>query len=142
MKTILKYVAIDGKEFEDKDKCSDYESLIDTVNAIMAQLPAKPTSTNFTNGEGYLLHDKSIIKSVRNQILELCKHYIDSEWIQQTIDNVNIHPSWVARLLSDYNISPLSNAWYRIQCIDKDGKEWGQIFFVENQDKAKQIQIN
>ena len=142
MKTIVKYVAIDGKEFTGQLDCEDYEQLIETVNAIMAKLPYVSEDTVFHNGSGYLLHPMSTVKEVRNEILEICKKYIDHHWIQQTIDDYNVDPSWVARILSDYNISPLSKAWYRFKCIDKDGKEWGQPYYVTHQNEAKQVQLN
>lgn len=142
MKTIIKYVAIDHKEFTSQLECENYEKLIERVNLIMAKLPMAVKEIDFSNGSGYLLHPISTIKEVRNEILELCKKYIDHNWIQQTIDDYNVDPSCVARILSDYNINPLSKAWYRFQCIDKDGKEWCQPYYVTHQDEAKQVQLN
>jgi hypothetical protein len=44
--------------------------------------------------------------------------------------------SYVGRLISDYNIGPLNSAWYRLQCIDKEGKEFGQPYFAIESNKT------
>ena len=136
MKKIAKWVAIDGTEFNEEQKCIDYENLISKVKSIEAKLPSIPDTTDFSNGDGYIQHDEVVTNSVRVEILELCKGYIDHKWVQQSIDDSTIHPSYVARLLDDYNIRPISNLWYRFHCIDKKYREWGQPYFAANPDKA------
>ena len=137
MKKIAKWVAIDGTEFNEEQKCIDYEKLITKVESISAKLPSIPDTTDFSNGGGYIQHDKVVTDAVRVEILELCKEYIDHNWIQQSIDDLNVHPSYVARLLDDYNIRPISSLWHRFWCIDKKYREWGQPYFAANPEKAE-----
>lgn len=144
MKVVIKYKAIDGKEFEKEQDCIDYELLIETVNHIMSKLPKLPEndSCSFVNGGGYIQHNKRKLQAAKIALLELCKKYIDHKWIQQTIDDSSVHPSYVARLLGDYGINPLYDAWHRFVCIDSDLKEWGQPFYASNQSKAEQTKLN
>jgi hypothetical protein len=58
---------------------------------------------------------------------------------QQTIDNETVHSSYVGRLLGDYGIRPLENAWYRFSCVDKQYREWGQPYFATNPDKGTNV---
>lgn len=121
MKVITKFKAIDGTEFTKENECLKYELLIKRVNEIMALLPPTPNDDgcNYSNGSGYLQHEKQIFRNAQIKLLEICKEYIDHKWIQETIDDENLHSSYVGRLLSDYAIKPLNNAWYRFSCIDK-----------------------
>lgn len=138
METITKFKAIDGKEFTDKQECIKYELLIDRVNSIMNTLPKRPDSCDFSNGSGYLQHNEITLRNTKISLLTICKEYIDHKWIQQSIDDDTIHPSWVGRLLDDYGIRPLNHAWYRFQCIDSKYREWGQPYFASNPEKATQ----
>lgn len=141
MKVITKFKAIDGKEFNSENECLDYENLIKKVNNIMKVLPPLPKDEgcSFSNGDGFVQHDKTILRKVQINLLEEMKKHIDHKWIQQTIDDENAHPSYIGRLISDYEIIPLKEAWNRFMCIDKLGREWGQPYFVTNPDKAKQV---
>jgi len=141
METITKYKAVDGVEFYTHKECEDYELLIEEVDNIMSVLPSPIETCDFFNGSGYIQHDKDTFESVRLKFLQLCQKHIDHNWLQQTIEG-NCHPSWVGRLLDDYNIKPLYKSWNRLSRIDKLYREWGQQYFVEHPNKAKQIQLN
>ena len=144
MKTITKFRAIDGKEFNNENECLDYENLISKVNNIMKTLPSLPKDDgcSFSNGNGYIQHDKMILRKVQINLLKEIKNHIDHKWIQQTIDDENVHPSYVGRLVGDYDIKPLNKAWNRFMCIDKLGREWGQPYYASNPNEGKQICIN
>lgn len=143
MKAIVKYEAEDGKEFDSEKECLDYENLIARVNNIMKVLPPLPKDNGcrFSNGEGFVQHDKKTLRKVQIGLLKEIKKHVEHKWVEQTIEDENVHPSYVARLLDDYSISPLSKAWYRFICTDKLGREWGQPYFANNPDKAKQVCI-
>lgn len=144
MKKISKYEADDGTEFDNEKECLDYENLIKKVDKIMSELPSLPKDDNceFSNGGGFINHDKTILRKVQINILKEIKKYINHDWVQQTIDNENAHPSYVGRLIDEhYKIRPLGKAWYRFMCIDKFGREWGQVYFANNPEKGKQVCI-
>lgn len=143
MEQIIKFRAIDGKEFSDEWQCVKYEQLYEKVDDIMSLLPPKPNNDNcnFANGEGFFQHNKATLRKVEIQILELCKVYIDHDWIQSAIDGEKVHPSNIARLLGDYNIKPIDNAWGRFMCIDKYSREWGQPYYANNPEEGKQVSI-
>lgn len=144
MKQISKYEACDGTEFDNETECRHHEALIAAVGIIMSKLPSKPQDDGcrFSNGEGYIQHDKVILHKVKIQLLELMKKIVNHAWIQQTIDDESVHPSYVGRLIGEHG-GPLNSAWHRFQCIDRQHREWSQPFFASNPEKAsKQIQIN
>lgn len=144
METITKYKAIDGKEFVNEKDCLDYEDLIKRVNSIMKDLYPLPQNDGceFSNGKGFIQHDLSTIKKVKLSLLNEIEKYIDHKWVQQTKNDESAHPSFVDRLLDDYSIAPLQEAWYRIYCIDNLGREFGQPYYTSNPEKAELVCIN
>jgi hypothetical protein len=137
MKAITKYKAVDGTEFSTEKQCLDYEKLIKNIEVIMSELPVIPKkSMDFVNGHGYIQHDKKILRKVQVKLLELMKKYMKHEWIQQTIDDESIHPSYVGRLVSDSGISPFYHAWSRFSCVDKNSREWGQPYYASHPEEA------
>lgn len=144
MKEIIKYVAKNGIEFTEKQKCIDYELLIDRVDKIMERLPKPPENDgcNFANGHGYIQHDRELLKSVWNDLLDEFATRIDHKWIEESKD-FKADASWVARLVGDYDIKPYWQAWSRMSNIHRPTlREFGQPYFANNPDKAEQFDIN
>ena len=138
MEIITKFKAIDGKEFNTKNECIDYEILIDKVNKIMSLLPHPIDDDSFFNGGGYIQHCKANVKLSRINLLNLYGQYIKHPWIQQSIDNDKIDPSLVSRLLSDCNINPFIKSWNRLSCVDAKYREWGQPYFAQHPEEGVQ----
>ena len=109
MKTITKYQATDGKEFDSEKECLDYEALITRVDTIMEALPPLPKDglLDFSNGEGFIQHDKTILRNVQLSLLKEMQKHIDHRWIQDTLDNENVDPGYVKKLVDDYTLIPL-----------------------------------
>jgi len=140
MKQITKWQADDGTEFTDEIVCLDYELLCGKVTKIMSAFPVPPEGCVFANGGGYLQLSEEVVTTVRNQILDLIATKIDHHWVEESRDP-RIHTSWVARLVGDYNIRPLSAAWERLSCIDNQWREWGQPYYANNPDEGCQIEL-
>lgn len=83
-------------------------------------------------------HDSATLERARVSILKIGQRFTTfPAWLQQTIDSPECcHPSWVGRLIDDACPRPVKSAWFRFQCIDKQGREWGQPFYANNPDKA------
>ena len=142
MEVIIKYKSIDGREFASETDCIKHELIIKEVDEIMSVLPHRPDSIDFTNGDGYIQHDKDKLKKVKINLLTFAKKHINHEWIQKTIDDENSHPSFVARLFEDYSVLPLQKAWDRFYCVDSEFREWGQPYFAINPTEGKQHKWN
>lgn len=142
MKKIQKYQADDGVEFNDKKTCEDYELLCAKVKIVMSQLPSKPDDDGcrFSNGHGFIQHTEVVVTKVKLELLDLIGTQISHPWIEQTRSGI-AHLSYVGRLLDDYGIRPLSNAWNRLYCIDVYFREWGQPYYAINPDKGEQFDV-
>ena len=138
---IIKYKAIDGTEFNDKEKCVLHENLINEVDLLMNKLVDRPKENYFYNGEGYIQQSSYIVARVKMQLLDLMNERVDHHWIKRTMENLDADPSWVQRIIGESEFTPLAKAWYRFSKIDKDGKEWGQPYFVKNNEDAKMIEL-
>jgi hypothetical protein len=139
MRQITKYAAADGAEFTSADACIAYEALAAEVAEIMATLRARPdddADCNFSNGHGYLQHDPEMFYRARLSLLKLAQRYTTFRWIQESIDDPTVHPSWAGRIISEACPRPLYAAWARLSCVDDQFREWGQPFYANNPDKA------
>lgn len=139
MKEIIKYIAEDGTEFYESDKCRLYEKTIENVKTIMSQIEARPENDNsqFVNGYGYIQHNKDTLLNTRNELLYLIMKENNHPWFKQTIDKGwNAHSSYAGRIIDEMNIKAFNSAWYRFMCIDEKGREWGQPFFANNPNQA------
>jgi len=144
MKKITKYVANDSTEFNTIEDCTAYESECLAIESVIMRLPEIPDipGCGFANGAGYIQHNEALFTSVRKQLLELAKHHTSHKWIQESIDDPKIHPSYAGRIIDDFSFRPLVKAWHRIMCTDKHYREWGQPYYAANPEKAEQIKLN
>ena len=143
MKEIIKYVAKDNTEFTDKAKCIAHEDTIDRVDAILQRLPKLPEDDGckFVNGGGYIKHDRKVLLSVWNDLIDEFKKVIDHKWMDESKD-MKADASWVGKLVGDYDIKPYWKAWNRMSCIHRESsREFGQPYYANNPDKAEQFEL-
>ena len=80
----------------------------------------------------------------RLELLTLCKRYSDHKWIQDSIDNLDsdFQSHWIGRILPDF-VDPIFSAFYILNCIDTDYREWSEIHFKYNmKNNESPIQLN
>ena len=143
METITKFKANDGTEFNDKQKCIDHENLLEEIKEIISKLEPKKVSCDFSNGSGYILQNPKTFRDVRKSILEIAKRFTDHHWIQESIDKqLEVDPSWAGRIISECCPDCVWKAWSRISCTTNDYKEYGQQYYRNNPEKAKNICLN
>lgn len=135
MKTITKYVASDGKEFDLKERCRKYEDMIERVNQILSKIRRRPEDVNFLNGRGYIQHDIATLSEIKENILK--------EIVRYTGDNslMGKNPSFINRILGDSGYPFLSETWFRFMCIDDFGREWGQMYFCLHPEKGEPVAL-
>jgi len=142
METITKYKAFDGKEFTNKDKCTEYEEQSNLALEVISCIHKAPDSCDFANGSGYIQHEHKDVSIVRNELLELAKFYTDHKWIQQSIDDHSVDTSWAGRIIGEYCNESLNKAWNRISCIDNQLREWGQPYYASHPNMGQQVKLN
>lgn len=130
MEEIRKYKAVDGSVFNTKEECLKYEILIERVFAIMRPLGARPDDTNFTNGGGYIQHDSRVVSIAKEQLIQLG---IEALGIRGDITFYLL-----GRYCDDSGSRCLYSAWNRLNCCDKNNREWGQGYYAINPEKGTQ----
>lgn len=142
------YRTTDGSEFRTHEAATAYESRAERLTALLSRLPALPEGTGFSNGEGYLQHDYDTAVSVMNEVLTIMEERVGKShgetgwdsWILQTRTKGprEAHPSWVGRLISDYDDKALNRAWSRFMCINwTTMREYGQQYYAAHPDEAR-----
>jgi len=143
MKTIIKYIANDGKEFKVESECLEYDKLIEWCNNLMSVLPELPKNDGcrFANGQGYIQHNKEIFDKFKTDVLLKAQDYIDHKWISETLHG-DAHPSFAGKLIYESGLDPLYSAWCRVQNTDKNYREYGQMYYAVNPNQSTGGQIN
>jgi len=137
MKIVTRFISDDGTEHHNETSCLKHDLLIVWVEKEMTQLGEKLNDANFQAGDGYIQHSVRTVLNVRASICKKAQEYSDHHWLQSTIDKgFGVDVGWAGRIISEIG-GPLYKAWGRISCIDCYGREWGQMFFCINTDKAK-----
>lgn len=144
MKTITKYQAFDGREFFDESECYKHEDISNQANEAISKLDKAPDmGCSFSNGMGYIQHEKLCFMLVRENLLEIAKLLTDHKWIQQAIDEgLSVDSSWPGRIIGELANKSLNDAWHRVSCTDDNFREWGQPYYKINPHKAEQVQLN
>ena len=136
MKTVSKFVANDGTEFDSKEKCLKYENLINQLKDIFNQLPEKPNTTGFSNGDGYIQHDKKIFNRAVKQFYKLACEY--HEGLNKY--EYNTYGFW--RFLDDSN-SIFYSYGQRFMNTDMNTyREYGQGYFKAHPEEISGGRIN
>lgn len=137
MKEITVYEAIDGKRFDSKNDCLEYEILIDQVNYITNKLKPAPIVK-----EGCALQqDKDTVELAFKQFMYICANRIElcRDWFIDVAEGIR-HMSHVSRILSDYaeDYPILNRTMFRFECINfKTGIEYPQPYYVKNPNEFK-----
>ena len=140
MKTMLIYVADDGKKFNSQHECEEYEKLIDRVNNIM--IGFRPNKDE----EGHYIavqQDKDIVNKAYDEFLKLCEEVFGKhgygEIFKKARENT-IHPSHLSYTLSDWSDKyPVIWATYcRFENISlESGIEYTQPYYATHEDEYK-----
>lgn len=123
---------------------------IDSINkecsVIMSKLIdiSEIESTEFTSGNGYVQHNKDVVNEVTESLIRLAYHngYCGDEKfiidVVKYIENDNFRQdSIIGRYLDG---TQFYKHWYRLMCIDYNGREFGQPFFAINPDKSPKLE--
>lgn len=127
--TKIEYHADDGVVFYSREACLAHELTSDRVAKIMKPFGAKV----HLSSDQYIQHHLGYVYDVMRDLCLLANEQLPHKWFIQTAnDPISTHPSWAGRLISEMDQKSLNSAWYRIQCIDKLGREWQPPYFANN----------
>jgi len=118
IKEITIWEAEDGKRFDDWEAAQDYDIIHAAVSHLMSALGDEPKHLNgWYEGEWYVQHDPAVVELIRNRLQK----------IAQAVAKTN-DPVWIIRYFETSH-PVLCRAAYRLDCIDSDGCEWGQLYY-------------
>lgn len=145
MKAIEMYQSDDGKKFVSKADCLLHEKICKERDSVLNELFKVPEEINFTNGDGYVQYDLHWINNLKLKYLKLIE--VNTEWaeLKKAINaqRGNLYAFGIlGRYLDDGNSEFYSGYCRLFGNIDEQGREWGQMYFRLNPDKAKQVQLN
>jgi hypothetical protein len=130
------YIANDGTRFDTEPEAIAHDALIVEVDGVMAPLGPK---VRIPHGQ-WVRRDAAVARTTQLALLRVAQRYTDHKWLAQTIETIErgekCHPSWAARIIGECCPGPVYSAWCRLWCIDAEGREWDQPYFVEHPDEG------
>lgn len=128
IKKVTIYETTDGCRFNTEKEAEKYESLYEKCEIIMGQLRPRVD-------DGAVQQDAKLVKKALSEFMDLCIETLSP--YKNTFIGVkegSTHPSWAGRIISDYGIKCLCEAFYRFQCTNMvSGIEYEQPYFVEHE---------
>lgn len=140
MKRVQRFQTDDGKIFLDEAAAVKHEILLQAIDHAMSPLPPLSDGDRhlMTQGAAYRQHMVGSVLLARLAMIEIAKVQFASffrsnpEWFEHSIQ---CSSSMLSRIIQDGD-SPLNTSWFRLICIDKQGREWEQPYFVSHPPSA------
>lgn len=133
MKAITKFVALDGVEFIDKDKCCDYENLCQEIADITADWPDVKV-----RGEGFIQQDKATVLRIQRSMVAIFErlHWADrhTRWAAEA--DVPAGMTLIGRYVDDAGVGPERRVWGRLALLDRLFRQYEQPYYAIQADKA------
>lgn len=111
-KTITLYITNDGIEYRRREDAERHERDAAAIAQVFADMPPRPVALGeaFMNGQYYIQHAPGV---TRSRLWSRLRNLPDAP-----------HPRDCPK--------PWDAAYYRVDCIDEFGREWGQAYFALN----------
>jgi hypothetical protein len=148
MKPITQYQADDGSIWDTPEHATAQDHACRVVAEILLPLGPRHKSADcsFENGHGYIRHDPATVAGVRSALLAITRKAL-AWWFADHLkrhgfEPIDAHCSWFCRMLEGHHDGPIVDAWHRLGCIDKKGREWGQVGYADDPEKGEAFEID
>lgn len=135
MERISLFKTADGKTFSTPEEALKYESIMREVQNFLLAF-AENEDIDFSNGDGYIQHPIGTRDKMGKKLVELY-----NRWFKPEEPFINFS-YYLARLIDDSSMKCLNHLSYRIMCIDREDREWGQPYFADNPGTGKDKKLN
>lgn len=139
MKVIQQFESLCGKIFNTAEECIRYENISKQVNNILNTLE-NPDKYNqecqFSNGKGFIQHPHGTRDMLEKEIVRL-----SNEWFNNEEPFINFN-YYLGRCINDSNVSCLNKLSYKLMCIDKLEREYGQPYYASHPNEIKGGRLN
>lgn len=135
MEIISLFKTADGKTFSTPEEALEYESIMREVQDFLLAF-AENDTIDFSNGDGYIQHPSGTRDKMGKKLVEL-----SNRWFKPDEPFINF-TYYLGRLIDDNQMKCLNKLSYRIMCIDKDEKEWGQPYYANNKGSGADKKLN
>ncbi len=136
MKTVMKFVADDGKEFEDMKECVQYETLCARVHELeklmLSELPV---------GTDYIQQNRKKVLEFQRCAIAMLKEaapWASAQWeVWMEIEHP-IGGSHLGRVASE-QLRPIAHMFWRLHCMDREFRKFSQPFYAIAADKGRGV---
>jgi hypothetical protein len=139
MQSVTMYRSTDGAVWPTQAQAEASEALCAAVNDAMSPLvpPTAAHEAAMRGGAAYVRHDPARLLEARAALLKVAARALPY-WAETRPElfnrpDVALSHNVLGRIISDCDgVKPLARAWGRLLCIDEEGREWEQPWYVEH----------
>lgn len=139
MEIIQKYKAFDGKILDSSAECEEYEKVANEVQVFLSSIVDSKKyddGCKFSNGGGFIQHPTGTYKLIEEKLIELSNKYFKEG---KPFTQFNYY---LGRVIDDSNMRCLNKLSYKLMCIDKQEREFGQPYYASHSEQATLVQLN
>jgi len=112
----------EGRDFYTLEKAQDYNTLCNQVRDVMSMLKPRPDGNDYENGKGYVQQEQSVVDSAWQALIHIGRVRYNSPTLGR----------FAQRYADDSGDKCLSHAFWRLNCICKQNREFGQPYYALN----------
>lgn len=133
MREVTKYQADDGTVWDSSIQAAARDDELRTALELEAGIgPRVP------NLRGWVQRDPAKVAVLRRALVQIGKKLHPAGWWDtHTPEDLVCPTSLPSRIMSESS-GPISSLWWRVSCIDSDGREWEQAYWLQNIEKGLQ----
>jgi hypothetical protein len=126
MRKITKYLSNDGLEFDSESLCLAHERLAYEVAERLKTLlpPVKDGAEAYTQQSG------EVVLALQLWLVEQVEKASGQFWPEVREAREPLGMSIIGRFQCDCGPAAIRGAWFRLQCMDRKFREWGQPFYA------------
>ena len=127
MRIVTRYQSDDGSEWKTEVEARRRDLLCAECMTAQTLLRDPPGSRG-----GYVQQLRESVRAYKAALIDIARRH-GVYGLDKVTDPDQVHnQGMVGRFIEDSGLTPLSRAWYRVMCVDAEGREWEQPYYAMN----------
>lgn len=140
MKPITRFLADDGAEFASELEALERDALVAELIEVEKHLIPRPSGGHFTESGEYVQQSGPVVLAFQRRLIRMFATRYDAHlgerWARYLVIEVPVGNTYLGRLVSDCAPPCFNRTWWRLWCMDRRFREYGQPYFAHQADKA------
>jgi len=131
MKEVIMFRADDGSTWGERSQAEARDVEVASMRDLEALIGPRPKSLR-----GWVRRDPKKVAQLRRSLFAIGeRRYPDDYWSKHTPEDLVCTTSFPTRVITEQQ-GPFSSLWWRVACIDAEGREWEQAYWLSHLDEG------